>query len=384
LSKETPMSADDNRDDRTFTSSGRTRRRFLKEAALATAAVSSTAMLTGASRASAQSVARNPSKHCENVTIPMQEVEGKVAFITGGSSGFGLGIARAFADAGMKVVLGYRTKEHLDTAMKLLANAVDRVHSIKVDVTDRPGMEAAASETLRVFGKIHVLVNNAGIATLGPLTSVSYDDWDWTIAVNLNGVFNGIHAFLPHMQAHGESGQIVTISSVGGLFARPGAGAYDASKFAVVGMMEALRADLAETNIGVSVCCPGLLRSNIWDSDRNRPRTGQNSGYNPDEKRKTDFKAVLENSEVSMEPLEAGRIVLRGMRNNDLYIITHPEYEQHFRVRYEALAASIPPDLHPSSKRLTAVRSSLADTIYVKERDRKLCIRRTRARTHAQ
>ena len=355
-----------------FASLGRARRYFLKAATLATAGMSVAAMLDGWKSAIAKTLSSDSPSDCGNMNIPMKEVEGKVAFITGGSSGIGLGIARAFSDAGMKVVIGYRTKEHLDEAMKFFV--ADRIHAVKLDVTVRSDMEKAASEAERVFGKVHVLVNNAGVLTAGSLSETTYDDWDWTIGVNLNGVFNGMHTFLPRIQSHNEGGQIISISSIAGLF-RGGGGVYSVSKFAVVGMMEALRGDLFETNIGVSVCCPGLVSSNIMDSDRNRPTSLGNSGPQFDKRTRAEVRREMEDPKLAMDPLEAGRLVLRGMRNNDLYILTHPEWASCFRARHEALMASIPAHLHPSAERLADARSTLQQTIYVRERDRKLCER---------
>lgn len=300
----------------------------------------------------------------------MTDVEGKVAFITGGSSGIGLGIARVFADAGMKVAIGYRTKEHLEESMAWFEQAGGAVHAINVDVTDRPGMERAAEETVQVFGKVHVLVNNAGVVHPSPLSNTTYDDWDWIMDVNLNGVFNGVHAFLPHIRAHGQGGHITTTASIMGLFfAGRGQVAYTASKFAVVGMMEALRAELADTNIGVSVFCPGLVSSNIMDSGRNRPPDLASTRFKVDPELAALERAARQNPEFAMDSLEAGQLLLRGMRNNDLYILTHPEYEQIMRERSEALIASIPTDLHPTDRRLAMVRG--LQSIYASERDRK-------------
>jgi hypothetical protein len=167
------------------------------------------------------------SSQCASAPQPMKEVAGKVAFVTGGSSGIGLGIARAFADAGMKVVIGYRTSEHLAEAMKYLEGASGRVHAVNVDVTDRSGMQKAADEIQRVFGKIHVLVNNAGVVLPATLAKTTYDDWDFLMRVNLDGVFNGVRVFLPLIQRHGEGGQIITTSSILGLFVLgAGEGAY--------------------------------------------------------------------------------------------------------------------------------------------------------------
>ena len=352
------------------------RRRFLKHAALAAVGASATAFTSMGRTAGKPPQAR---RECSDVKIPMKEVEGKVAFITGGSSGIGLGIARAFADAGMKLILGYRTKEHLDEAMKYLEGAGDRVHAIKVDVTDRADMAKASAEALRVLKKVHVLVNNAGIVVPTPLSKTTYDDWDWVMNVNVNGVFNGVHTFLPHMQAHGEGAQIITTSSDAGPFVISGLGSYSASKFAAVGMMETLRAELAGTNIGVSVYCPGSVNTKIMDSNRNRPEKLADTGFKSDSEMMTHIqKAITSGEGPGMGPLEAGQLVLRGMRNNDIYILTHPEFEQVMRDRNEALIASIPRDLHPNEAREGMARAVTQNSIYVIERDRKLCARSAR------
>jgi NAD(P)-dependent dehydrogenase (short-subunit alcohol dehydrogenase family) len=350
----------------------RGRRFFLKRTAVAAALASAAAFFAPLPKATrASPAAARPA--CPKMSIPMQEVRGKVAFITGGSSGIGLGIAHAFAEAGMKVVIGYRTKPHLDEAMQSLHAVSDQIHAISVDVTDRAGMERAAAETISTFGKVHVLVNNAGVAAMAPLDKTTYDDWDWVMSVNVTGIFNGVRAFLPHIQAHGEGGQIVSASSTGGLYCVGGAGVYAVSKFAVVGMMEALRADLAGANIGASVYCPGSVGSNLVDSDRNRPSRYSDVGQQLDPQTKAAAKKEIDDPELSITPVEMGRLVLRGMRNNDLYILTHPEYEQIIRVRQEALIASFPTDLKPSAARIASAHSLLEKSIYLTERDRHLC-----------
>jgi NAD(P)-dependent dehydrogenase (short-subunit alcohol dehydrogenase family) len=308
----------------------------------------------------------------------MKNVEGKVAFVTGGDSGIGLGIARAFVDAGMKVVITYRTQAHLDEAQKYLQSAGNRVHAINLDVTDRAGMEKAAAETLRVFEKVHVLVNNAGVAIIGGLSTATYDDWDWGMGVNVNGVFNGIRAFLPRIQAHGEGGQVVATSSLAGLLGHGIAGVYTASKFAVVGMMEALRAELEGTNIGVSVFCPGVVNTNIGSSNRNRPSTLADSGFKPDPKmmaRMQESMKQMRGPPPGMDSLEAGQRVLKGVRNNDLYILTTPEFEEDFRARGEAILASLPTDVNAPEARVTMGRMILGKTVYAAERDRRRCER---------
>jgi NAD(P)-dependent dehydrogenase (short-subunit alcohol dehydrogenase family) len=300
----------------------------------------------------------------------MQDVSGKVAFVTGGSSGIGLGIAQAFLGAGMKVVIGYRTRKHLQQALGLVEGADDRVLSVEVDVANRASMEQAAAQAVRAFGRVHVLVNNAGVVHPAPLSSTTYDDWDWLMNVNLNGVFNGIRAFLPGILAHGEGGHIIATASVMGLFAAGrGQGAYTASKFAVVGLMEALRAELAGTKVEASVFCPGLVSSQLMDSSRNRPGSLSHTTFVRDEASRVAETAARLDPQFAMDPLEAGRLVLRGMRNGDLYILSHPEYEQLMRERSEALAAAIPTDLPATAIRLEMARSF--GSIYAEERDRR-------------
>ena len=312
---------------------------------------------------------------------PMQDVEGKVAFITGGDSGIGLGIAQACAAAGMQVVITYRTTAHRDQAMKVLERAGTAVHAIHVDVTSREDMAAAAVEAIRVFGKINLLVNNAGVVSMLPLSNTTFDDWDWCMSVNLNGVFNGIRTFLPYIKSHNEGGQIVATSSMlGGMIAGPFWGAYSAAKFAVVGMMEALRSELSGSRIGVSVFCPAGVSSNLDYCDRNRPAELRDIGA-PDSETATmirDLDKAVErvieehnDPKALMDPLEAGECLLRGVRNNDLYIFSHPEYEEMLRERSAALLASI----SNSSKPASAVRKAMArifhNPIYVNELNHK-------------
>jgi NAD(P)-dependent dehydrogenase (short-subunit alcohol dehydrogenase family) len=365
-----------------LTTSGRGRRRFIEGTVLAAAGTSAALVPgLGASAASsaptATATADSAPANCPVVPTPMKDVEGKVAFITGGDSGIGLGIARAFTDAGMKVVITYRTKAHLDEAMTYLKGAGDRVHAINMDVTDRAAMEKAADETVQVFKKIHVLVNNAGVAVIGGLSTATYDDWEWAMGVNVTGVFNGIRSFLPRIQAQGEGGQIVATSSLAGLLGHGPAGVYTASKFAVVGMMEALRNELADTNVGVTVFCPGIVNTNIGTSTRNRPSTLANTtGFKPDPKMLAAMPKGMRDMRgppPGMDPLDAGQRVLKGVRNNDLYVLTTPEFEQEFRARGEAILASLPTDVNPSQQREAFGRMILGKTAYATERDRKRC-----------
>jgi NAD(P)-dependent dehydrogenase (short-subunit alcohol dehydrogenase family) len=374
LHREWAMGRREDGEDRVNTPSLCGRRRFLSGAATLTAGMSLAGMLPTIREASATPAAGVRPESCADVNFPMRDVQGKVAFITGGSSGIGLGIARAFVGAGMKVILGYRTKEHIEEAMELFDNMKARVHGVSVDVTNRPGMEKAAAEAVQVFGKIHVLVNNAGVLIQAALLETTYDDWDWVMNVNVNGVFNGVRAFLPHLLAHGEGSQIVATASMDGIVAEPWHNpSYTASKYAVVGMMESLRATLAEQGIGVSVYCPGAVRTRIGDSDRNRPNRPKIAENNKSSEAEDSSEESKLESQIYMDPLKAGELVLEGMRNNSLYIFTHREYEPLVRDRNEALVAAFRENSTPTEMQVKRLRHWRESSIYRNERDRAAC-----------
>jgi NAD(P)-dependent dehydrogenase (short-subunit alcohol dehydrogenase family) len=310
----------------------------------------------------------------------MQNVAGKVAFITGGGSGMGLGMARAFTAQGVNVVIADLRQDHLDEALALLKPAGARVHAIRLDVADRSAMAAAAEETVRRFGKVHVLVNNAAVGLLGPMIDARYDDWDWVLGVNIGGVVNGVVEFLPRIRAHGEPGHIVTTSSMAGLFAHGGGGAgiYNTTKYAVVGLMESLREELEPLGIGVSVFCPGLVNTNIHEFERLRPARYANTGYAAHAEAAAAREQFMKTTilPAGMDPLEVGERVLRGIRNNDLYILTHPEYEQGVRDRFEAILASFPQGELPPPERVAAETRVLRSQVFIRERDRLLAARK--------
>jgi NAD(P)-dependent dehydrogenase (short-subunit alcohol dehydrogenase family) len=294
----------------------------------------------------------------------MQDVAGKVAFITGGASGVGFGLAVSFAQVGMKIVLADMRPEPLARAEAHLQRSGAQVLALPLDVTDRNAYCQAADRAEAAFGKVHVLCNNAGIGLLGPLKSARYDDWDWVLGVNLGGVVNGLQTLLPRMLSHGEGGHIVTTASVAGLFAGAGAGIYTTSKMAVVGMMECLRGELAGDGIGVSVLCPHLVRTDIHQHASLRPERFSNSGYRAGATAggasDPGVKALVD---VGMDPLEVGRRVLRGILQNDLYILTHPEIEPIVRERFEAILAALP-DETPDPARVAAEAPTLHYSVY--------------------
>jgi NAD(P)-dependent dehydrogenase (short-subunit alcohol dehydrogenase family) len=270
----------------------------------------------------------------------MQDVKGKVAFITGGASGIGLGIAKAFVNAGMQAVLADIRQDHMDEAAAYFKSKGQsaQVHALRLDVTDRAAFARAADDAERRFGKIHVLCNNAGIGLIGPVKQAKYADWDWGLGVMLGGVVNGIQTILPRILRHGEGGHIVSTSSMAAVVPIPGASIYIAAKAALVGISESIRGELAGDNIGVSAFCPGPVQTNIREAGKMRPAEFQDSGF---KERENQLEQRI-NSENWMTIEECGERVLRGIRRNDLYIFTHPEFKQGFAERCETMLASFP------------------------------------------
>jgi NADP-dependent 3-hydroxy acid dehydrogenase YdfG len=264
---------------------------------------------------------------------PLKNVKGKVAYITAASDGIGLGIARAASNAGMKVVIGYRNEERLKAALPLFKKGNAGVHAIKHDVTDRDAWVRVLEEIKGKYGKLHMVVNNAGVKTFRQASQAKYDEWDQAVAVNVTAIVNSVVVCLPHMLEHGEGGQFVTTSSMSGLLPGVNAGVYTATKIAAVGVMEALRVELETTKVGTSVFCPGGVNTdNYFGSEQ------QNPARNPGQ---PNFMSAM------MDPLEAGERVMNGVVNNDLFILSHPEFKAGMQERFDAIMASTPPVEEP-------------------------------------
>ena len=270
---------------------------------------------------------------------------GRTAFITGGVSGIGFGIARAFSNAGMKLILSYRNEAYQEKAERWFVDQGRPAPTfVKLDVTDRDAFASVAAEA----GKVHVLVNNAGVSVFGPTDEASYDDYDWIMGVNFGGVVNGVVSFLPGMKAHGEGGHIVNIASMAAYLSGPQAGIYTASKFAVRGLTESLRYNLVPYGIGVSLVCPALTKTNAWDSALNRPDAFANSGFAPPVRAELEqFSTAFE---MGMDPLEVGEKILGGMLRNDGLIFTHPEFAEDFEDIYRDSLAGLPDEEAPEGR----------------------------------
>jgi len=273
----------------------------------------------------------------------MREFVGKAAFVTGGASGIGLALGRALAEAGCKVMLADIEKSALDAAVASLSGSGPEIGGVVCDVADPTSVDAAAEATFSAFGKVHILCNNAGVGALGGIDHIALDDWRWVLDVNLIGVVNGVRAFLPHMRAHGEGGHIVNTASMAGMVNSRQAGGqgfapYPATKYAVVGMSEGLAMEVKPLGIGVSILCPGVVRTNILESARNRHKR-----YGPTTPVDTTnplYARFVEHVRTGMDPAEVARRVMAAIRNDELYVFTHPERRGAVEERYRAILAA--------------------------------------------
>ncbi|MDR1589697.1 MAG: SDR family NAD(P)-dependent oxidoreductase [Oscillospiraceae bacterium] len=280
----------------------------------------------------------------------MVRFKGKTAFITGGASGLGLAIAKRAAKEGMNVALADLRQSALDEALPWFEENGARALGLCFSVTDRDAFEKAVDETEAKFGNIHLLCNNAGIGCAhGPLWEMSYKDTDMAIDVNLKSVLNGISAVVPRMLRHGEGGHIVSTSSKNGLLPPPSLGLYNITKGAVISLTETLAGELPD-GYGASVFCPGPFKTDLGRTSFEVPALL--SGLTPtappppppppmfdDVDPDLDFEA-MRNREL--HPDEAGKLVFRGIRRNDLYIITHSEYYEGVKARCDAMLRAFP------------------------------------------
>ena len=286
----------------------------------------------------------------------MKDLEGKVAFITGGGSGVGLGQAKVFAREGCRVVIADIRQDHLDEAMAYFSGTDAEVHPIALDITDRDACARAAVEAEKVFGVVQLLFNTAGVSIFGPLEKSTYSDYDWQMGVNFGGVVNGVQTFVPRMIEYGQGGHIVSTASLGAFLAAGPAGIYSASKFAVRGLSEALRSELEKYDIGVTVLCPANVNTNIAESVRTRPAEFGDSGYVFDDEVLDSLRRIYS---AGKDPVELAEELLKSVVNNDKYCIPYPEargaLEAHFA---EVIASLPPPDADPEgvAKREAAMK----------------------------
>lgn len=251
----------------------------------------------------------------------MDQFHGKTAFITGGASGIGFAMAKAFGAAGMNIMLADIERDALDNAVEDLRQRQMKVEGVHCDVADRKSMEEAAAACIEAFGKVHIVCNNAGVGGGGAIGTMKPGDWDWTVSVNLMGVVYGMEAFLPHIRAHGEGGHFVNTASMAGMISPPGMEPYCATKFAVVAMSEGWAGQLAPENIGVSVLCPGFVSTRIHESSRTRQERFGEAEESNAEAASAAAQFVLAGIPADV----VGACVFEAVRDNDFYIFTHPD-----------------------------------------------------------
>ena len=272
----------------------------------------------------------------------MREFLGKTAFVTGGASGIGLALGRAFAQGGMKVMLADIEADALAAAVDRLRDIGPEIRGVICDVADASSIKTAAQDTFEAFGKVHVLCNNAGVAGGSGIDDISIDNWRWVIDINLMGVLHGIAAFLPHMRAHGEGGHIVNTASMAGMQSGLGFSPYAASKFAVVAMSEGLALELKPSGIGVTVLCPGFVRTRIGESGRNRPtRYGPAPTLDPASPAGALAAYIAERLQAGLEPSLVAERVLAAIAADQFYVFTHPEMRGEVDDRFAAIQAAL-------------------------------------------
>ena len=268
----------------------------------------------------------------------MRELSGKAAFVTGGASGIGLAISRTLAQTGMKIMIADFEEAALAGAVKTLKSIGPDVRGVKCDVTDPNSVNHAAKISCEAFGKVHLLCNNAGVLATGGIDSISLEEWRWVLDVNVMGVLHGIHAFLPHMRAHSEGGHIVNMASMAGMQSGLGFSPYSASKFAVVNMSEGLAMELKPLGIGVSVVCPGFVRTKIMEGERNRPiRYGSARSQSS---KNVSFARLSQLVQSGIDPSDVASRVLDAIQNDKLYVFTHPERRPEVETRFAAILAA--------------------------------------------
>ena len=266
----------------------------------------------------------------------MSDIQGRVAFVTGGASGLGLSIARSLLKRGASVMLADRNAEGLERAVAELSSETNQVASVVCDVADASEIEKAAQATIDHFGKVHIVVNNAGVGLGGQPGEIALQDWRWIVDINLMGVVHGVEVFTPLIQSHGEGGHIINTGSMAGHVAPGGMGPYNATKYAVVGYSEGLKAELASHNIGVSVLCPGWVRTNIHTTGFGRPSGGPTLEEAKDDPQFQEMDAVIKGG---LDPDKVADWVAECVEANRLYIFTHEMMKIGIDMKYAQIQA---------------------------------------------
>jgi NAD(P)-dependent dehydrogenase (short-subunit alcohol dehydrogenase family) len=298
----------------------------------------------------------------------MIELKGKTAFITGAASGLGLGIAKACAKEGMNIVVADFRQEAINEALSIFKENRWPAHGILLDVTDRVAFAKAADEAEAVFGKIHILINNAGIGHReGNIWETSYEDMDFFIDINYKSILNGIRTIVPRILKHGEGGHVVSTASMNGLIPVPGMVLYNSTKRAVMAIMETLAIDLEGTGVGASVFCPGPFQTNLGRSTNTLREKQLGAPFTPPDpsklKKTINFDPSIDIGTLERSPDEAGARVVRGIKRGDLFILTHSEWKPGWEAHASAVTRAFP-DEEPDPNFMKVFRLHIANPIY--------------------
>lgn len=266
----------------------------------------------------------------------MSEIEGRVAFVTGGASGLGLAMARSFLKRGARVMLADRNEEGLAQAVSELSSDSNVVASVVCDVAEVDQVRAAAQATIDHFGKVHIVANNAGVGKGGEPGDIPIEDWRWIVDINLMGVVYGVEVFTPLIQSHGEGGHIINTASMAGHVAPGGMGPYNATKYAVVGYSESLRTELAPHKIGVSVLCPGWVSTNIHTTGFGAPSSEVTLDQAKSDPQFQQMESVIR---AGLDPNDVADWVADCVEANRLYIFTHKTMKIGIDMRYGQIQA---------------------------------------------
>jgi NAD(P)-dependent dehydrogenase (short-subunit alcohol dehydrogenase family) len=273
----------------------------------------------------------------------VEELAGKVAVVTGGASGIGLGLTRAFLDQGMRVVIGDIEEPALDKAVADLGAEAD-VLPVVTDVSRIEDVERLRDQALDTYGSVDLVCNNAGVAAGGLGWEVSLDDWQWVLGVNLWGVVHGVKTFLPLLVEQGH-GHVVNTASMAGLLSSPFMAPYNVAKHGVVTLSETLFAELSmmASPVGVSVLCPGWVDTHIGEADRNRP--GARPDVEPTEESAATRALLGSMLANGLPPSEVAALVIDAVKANRFYVFTHPEWMPVAERRFERIVTGEPPEI---------------------------------------
>ena len=286
------------------------------------------------------------------------DVKGKVVYITGGSSGIGLGLAQVFHEAGARVVIGNLDEKQFPDALKKFPAGSSRIQTVVHNVMDKAGWQRTADLIEKIYGPVNILVNNAGVGLQQSASAGTLNDWEWGMGVNFWGPVYGVNTFVPRMLASKQGCHIVTTTSTSGIVPNNGAGIYSVSKIAAVGLMEELRGELRTTNIGTTCFVPGNTTSNIGQSESHRPEELQNEPAPATAARAggpargtgaAPPRAAAAAAPVSpywarpQDPVVVGRVVLDAILHNDLFVVLQPEWAPGVEARAHALLESMVP-----------------------------------------